>query len=125
MICCSRWRDEVADPATAELLLLLCCGDTTCNIVVATAPVFASQPQPRQQPPAACSHAVISRQSVMDQSGDVECHLLPLVLIDSYSDIQDCRAGSILTDSTPRYSQLRSDLAGNLTCNLPVAVAVL
>ena len=26
MICCSRWRDEVADPATAELLLL-CCGD--------------------------------------------------------------------------------------------------
>ena len=77
MICCSRWRDEGAAPATAELLLL--CVVVTCNIVVATAPVFASQPQPRQQPPAACSHAVISRQSVMEQSGDVECHLLSLV----------------------------------------------
>ena len=105
MICCSRWRDEVADPATAAAAVV-CCVVVTCNIVVATAPVFASQPQPRQQPPAACSHAVISRQSVMDQSGDVECHLLSLVLIDSYSDIQDSRGGSILTDATPQYSQL-------------------
>ena len=56
-------------------LLLLCCGVVTCNIVVATAPVFASQPQPRQQPPAARSHAVISGQSVTEQSGDVGCHL--------------------------------------------------